>query len=207
MDSNDLTCLVCQTRWQLNYVMSLPRTQQGPPQNTSAENHNPKSTDSFKYMSKMQSSGGALELALHSLGSQVVGSPPRAAGCSSLYNCSINRWCMCQSFLDGSSSTPSASVPATPPIYLKVTRVWLHKMQKGSALGPGSKEAESGRMLFVFAFMPCSSNESLWLSRVRDTLQHVVSAHYRTSYNEPLKGYNHRIANGPGWCFPWQIFL
>lgn len=78
--------------------------------------------------------------------------------------------------------------------------VWAADRAVLWALAP--RRVKSGRMLFVFVFMPYSPNESLWLSRVRDTLQHVVSTHYRASYN----GYNQRIANGPGWFFSDRSF-
>jgi len=183
--------------------MSLHGRQQGPLQSTSSSTktqQTKKNTDNFKYMSKMQSNGVTLELALSSLGSQVVGSPPRTAGYSSWYNHSINRWHLCQSFLDGSSSTPRAAVPATPLVCLKVTRVWLCKMQKRQHSRPWLKGGWVGGCCLCLhschVALMSHSDCPEW-----ETLQHVVSAHYRTSYNEPLKGYNRRVANGPGWCF------
>ena len=44
------------------------------------------STENCKDMSKMQSNGGTLELALNSLGLDVVGSIGRVAGCSAWSN-------------------------------------------------------------------------------------------------------------------------
>lgn len=137
------------------------------------------STGNFKDMSKMQSNGGTLELALNSGGLDVVSSIARVAGGSVWSNVnSINRWCIYSGFwMDHVIHTGHWAVKSYTPSLFKgresatvraadwAAQILLHASTQ--------RRVRSGRMLFVFAFKPCSSNE--WLCPARATLQHVVS--------------------------------
>lgn len=134
------------------------------------------STGNFKDMSKMQSNGGTLELALNSLGLGDVGSIARVAGYSAWSNIkSSNRWCIYPGFrMDHVIHTWHWAVRATTLVCLKVIRAWLYELRRYCYM-PWLKGGWGvGRCCLCL-----HSCHVALMSRsdcpVRDTLQHVVS--------------------------------
>lgn len=139
-----------------------------------------KSRGNFKDMSKMQSNGGTLELALNSSGLDVGGSVARVAGCSAWSNInSINGWFIYPGFWMGHViHTRHWAVRATPLVCLKVIRVWLYKLQTGQLRCCYRPRLKGGWGVGWCCLCLHSCHVALMSHSdcpARDTLQHVVS--------------------------------